>query len=73
MSTGWVDGNEIERRRVAAGITQVEMAHLIVCSPSTLCRWEQGQRAPNIGNLMTICRVLGCSVSDLLCENLKHP
>lgn len=61
-------GNEspIARARMAAGLTQKELAKIIGCKQMELSRWENGVYAIKTERLKQIADALGCSVLDLM-------
>ncbi|WP_016908825.1 helix-turn-helix domain-containing protein [Streptomyces xiaopingdaonensis] len=52
-------GDELRRRRKAAGMTQEELAALIVCSPTLISHFEAGRRLPNPEDAARIDKALG--------------
>lgn len=61
-------GNEspIARARMAAGLTQKQLADAIGSIPAEVSRWEHGERAPRASKLKQIADALGCSILDLM-------
>jgi len=60
--------DKIKQYRIAAGLTQAEMAHSLEASQNTISQYETGKRTPTIKNLIKISALLGCSVDDLTTE-----
>jgi transcriptional regulator with XRE-family HTH domain len=56
----------IAAARVAANITQMELAVHLEVSLSCVSQWEQGHRRPTIDNLRRVAVALGVSLSELL-------
>lgn len=56
----------IKELRIAAGLTQAELAGRIGVSQATVGMWETGSRTPRVPKLLELSKLLGCSVSDLL-------
>jgi len=56
----------IKERRIAAGLTQTELAEKIGVSQATVGMWETGNRTPRASKLLELSKLLGCSVEDLL-------
>jgi transcriptional regulator with XRE-family HTH domain len=52
-------GDELRRRREAAGLTQTELAERIVCSPSLIAHYEAGRRTPSHADAQRLDLVLG--------------
>ena len=58
-------GSPITRQRIAAGMTQGQLAEKIGCLQKDVSRWENG-RAPRTETLVKIAGVLGCRIEDLI-------
>lgn len=58
-------GKKIATRRKELGLTQEMLAEKLDCSITHLCRIESGAK-PSLDALVTICRVLGFSMDELL-------
>lgn len=56
----------ITQARMAAGLTQAQLADMIGVAAQHIGRWERGERKPKIDALMRIAQALGCSVTDLI-------
>lgn len=56
------------RCRSAAGMTQVELARRVGVSQGAVWQWEKGLTRPSVARLLSLSRVLGCTVDELLCE-----
>ena len=52
--------------RLAAGMTQEELAESLSVSPQTVSRWETGVSCPDLGLLPTIAAMFEISVDELL-------
>ncbi|MDN3023606.1 helix-turn-helix transcriptional regulator [Streptomyces sp. S.PB5] len=52
-------GDELRRRREAAGLTQAELAERVVCSPSLIAHYEAGRRTPSHADAQRLDQVLG--------------
>jgi transcriptional regulator with XRE-family HTH domain len=64
----------IEQRRIAAGLTQRELARRADISLSTLQRIEQlDNDNPGVRYLANIASVLGCAIEDLIEESWREP
>ena len=48
--------------RLAAGITQVELANKLRTSQSIVSKWERGELRVDFVQIRRVCRVLGTSV-----------
>ena len=56
----------IAARRLAAGMTQGQLAERIGVAPQHVGRWERNERKPKIDALIRIADALGCDVRDLI-------
>lgn len=64
----------IEQRRIAAGLTQRELARRAEISLSTLQRIEQlDNDNPGVRYLANIASVLGCEIEDLIEDGWREP
>lgn len=63
-------GNEspLTAARMAAGLTQAQLAQLVGCSQKDISRWENGVRNPAVTALKKLSNSLGCPMDDLLRE-----
>lgn len=52
--------------RIAAGMTQQQLADALGVAQQSVTRWETGEREPRISTLRRIAAVLGCDVTALL-------
>ena len=59
-------GERIKMCREQRNISRQELADLMNVSRQTIFRWEQGERLPDIMTLLTLARILGITVTDLL-------
>lgn len=58
-------GDKLKQTRLAAGLTQKQLAELIGCSQQHIARWEAG-REPGALTLKKIAVALRCSMDDLV-------
>jgi DNA-binding XRE family transcriptional regulator len=58
-------GGRIRRLRLAAGLTQVEVASSLGIATPSVCAWEKGKSSPLAEKVVPLCRVLGCRVEDI--------
>ena len=56
----------ITTARLAAGLTQSQLAERIGVAAQHVGRWERGERKPKIDALIRIADALGCDVRDLM-------
>lgn len=61
-------GNEspIAKRRLAAGMTQGQLAEKIGCLQKDVSRWEHRARTPRVETLAKIASIFGCKIEDLI-------
>lgn len=52
-------GIRIRYLRESQGISVIRMSDLIGVTPAAVYRWEKGRNLPDIGNVPSICDVLG--------------
>jgi len=52
----------IRELRIAAGMTQLELAIAVGVTPSAVYNWERGKNEPSATNLRDLARVLGVSM-----------
>lgn len=64
-----VVGQQIRWRRQACGMSQLDLAEVLDCDRSAVCRWETGQRAPTLAHLVAVGQALGCTPAQLLEDN----
>ena len=64
--TGAVIGMKIQKCREERGMSRNELAEELGCVISTVTRWENGARVPDVPMLMGIAKVLGVELRDLL-------
>lgn len=59
-------GERLARARVAAGLTQEDVAEVLGISCQTLSSWENGKTVPNIGAVLRLSDTYGVALDDLL-------
>lgn len=52
--------------RIAAGMTQQQLADALGVAQQSVTRWETGEREPRVSTLKRIAAVLGCDLRDLI-------
>lgn len=58
-------GENVKRLRLAAGLSQTELAQKVSVSIPMICQIERGTKAPSLQLAMEIAAVLGCDVQEL--------
>lgn len=56
----------ITAARMAAGLTQAQLAEAVGCRQKDVSRWEKGATTPRTETLVRIARTLSCSLESLL-------
>ena len=56
----------IASARMAAGMTQGQLAEAIGCTQKDVSRWERGTHAPRVETLAKMAEALGCSIDNLI-------
>lgn len=65
---------KIKELRIKKGLTQAELAQLLVCSSSVISGYELGTKRPSYESLTTLARIFNVSTDYLLgVENRKDP
>lgn len=58
---------------MSRNMTQEEFARRLSVSRSTVAMWETGANMPESNRLVSIAKVLECSIDELFGENEKSP
>ncbi len=65
-------GEFIAQKRKEKGLTQMELAEILLISNKTISKWECGNGLPEVSLMLPLCNALGISVNELLSgEELK--
>lgn len=56
----------LARLRIAAGLTQGQLAEKCGCSYMTIQRWERGVTNPHLSVVQAVAAALGCRMDDLI-------
>lgn len=56
----------IRAARIAAGMTQQQLADALGIAQQSVARWETGEREPRVSTLKRIAAALGCDLRDLI-------
>jgi len=56
----------LKRCRIAAGLTQKQLADAIGVPQQHISRWETGERTPTAETLLKISKVLKCTMEELI-------
>lgn len=63
-------GRNLKRERIAAGMSQKELATRIGTTQQLLSRWELGEVDPTLGNIIALLKVLNVRFEDLVDPDL---
>lgn len=63
-------GQAIKKIRTKNGLKAKYVADKLKIHPSTLCKYENGQRNINGDQLPELANVLGCTVTDFFTQNV---
>jgi transcriptional regulator with XRE-family HTH domain len=56
----------ITAARLAAGMTQGQLAEAVGCMQKDISRWERGVYSPRVDVLAKMAEALGCSIDELI-------
>ena len=59
-------GEKIKNRRMAKNLTVKDVADKMMVSPQAVYRWESGERMPDIVTFLSLVRMFGISVEEML-------
>ena len=59
-------GDKLKAARLAAGMTQKQLADALGCRVKDVSRWENGHVEPGVLTVKKMARILGCSMDDLV-------
>lgn len=62
------DPDRCYRKRIAAGLTQQQLATQAGLTDATVCRIENGTVRASVDSLTALAKALGCSVTDLMSD-----
>lgn len=68
----YINGKMIKELREKRGLTQKELANLIMVSDKTISKWETSKGLPDIGILEDLANALGVSVAELMMGQYMH-
>ena len=66
-------GERILAIRKEKGLSQVELAKMLLVSRQTISQWETGQTVPSLDNIYRLRDILGISFDDLMTAEGKEP
>lgn len=64
--TSYVTGNTIKTLREKKGLTQKQLADMLIVSDKTVSKWETGKGLPDISLIESLAKALGVSLAELL-------
>lgn len=56
----------LKRKRLAAGLTQEQLAQSLGIQHTVICEYENGKRGANPGRIKAMADVLGCDVESII-------
>ncbi len=56
---------KIREKRIAAGLTQIQLAEKVGVNQSAVAQWECGRAAPKAELLPKLAEILGCTIDAL--------
>lgn len=59
-------GEKLKAARLAAGLSQAQLAEAVGCRQKDISRWESGQHEPGALTLKKMAQTLRCSMDDLV-------
>ena len=60
--------NHVKQLRLAAGMTQAELATRLGITTPSITKWERGRSNPDLINVFRMTEIFECSVSDIICR-----
>ena len=66
-------GEKIQNYRKRDGLSQEELARLLLVSRQTVSLWETGQTYPTIDNLIRLREIFGISIDEMLVDEEQPP
>lgn len=59
-------GSNLRELREKSGMTQQEIAEKLNVTRTAVCHWESGERALYFSTAKQVCKILNCTLEDLL-------
>lgn len=66
MATKYMPMEKLKRKRMAAGITQKELAKIVGVDSQTIYFYETGYRFPRRDILYKLANALNCELADII-------
>lgn len=63
-----IETKGLKKRRLAAGLSQKDLAERLGIVQSAISAWESGEKMPRASQLPALANVLGCTIDDLYIE-----
>lgn len=64
-------GEKIVKLRIAAGLSQEQLAERMSVSRQSVSKWEMNQALPQIDKVLQLCELFDISSDELLCETIS--
>ena len=62
----------IEKRRIAAGLSQRQLSRLVGVQQNTISQYEKGKREPSLEVLIKLADIFGCTIDELVRGEKKN-
>lgn len=62
---------DLKTARVAAKLTQTEVAEKLGVSTASVCHWERGQRMPKTSTFFRLCELYGVTPNDIFLSEVQ--
>lgn len=59
-------GEKLRAARIAAGLTQLELAKRVGCYQKDISRWERAEVEPTASVLRKLADAIGCLIDDIV-------
>lgn len=66
MNTNDKHESSIKKARLAAGLTQAQLAERMKCTQQEVQRWESGRINPTTKTIKKLAEAIGCNPGDLI-------
>ena len=63
-------GDNLKKIRVLKKLSQESLAEKVNVSRQSVSKWENGDAYPSMNNLLELCKIFHCKISDLVNDNI---
>ena len=60
---------KLQEKRIAKGLTQVEVARRLDCTQAAINQYEAGKRLPGLETLVKLAEIYDCTVNDFIYDD----